>query len=339
MASKVAVWLTHYAAAGSNNERVLPRAIESVLSQSYTDLTLYVFDNHSPGKSPQIIEEFARKDPRTIKVEVPDGIAGIPMANFAWKFLNDKGHDYSITIGGHDFWNGPDFLKTLVERMDLETAARNGNPDIAIVYADTLQVNEADEVCGRFQNIMQVGQIPRQFIPQFVLTGLDSPPFFGLWNEKVRRRVPIRYECCGFDHFVVMHATLKGMLLYEGRATLVMRAPPGGDGPDKYGQRHLSKENLARGQQDFIDQLEWAVHCIDEALVDAPAEQKATMRMMLTGSMFGTYLILRPHNLFAIPDAYAQFTSNPLVIEAMKGLHHTMRFVDAMIKTSRPGVC
>jgi hypothetical protein len=337
--SRVGVWMTHYSAEGSNNERALPKAIESVLSQSFTDLELLIFDNHSPGKAPQIIAEAASRDARTIKIEVPKGIAGIPMAKFAWELMAARGYDYTITIGGHDFWNGPDFLKTLVERMELETEARKGNPDIAIVYADTLQVDEADIVCGRFQNILQVGQIPRQFIPQYVLTGLDSPPFFGLWNEKVRRNVPVRYECAGFDHFVVMHATLKGMLLYEGRATLVMRAPPGGDGPDKYGQRHLAKENLARGQQDFIDQLEWAVHCIDEALVDAPAEQKATMRMMLTGSMFGTYLILRPHNLFAIPDAYAQFTSNPLVIEAMKGLHHTMRFVDAMIKTSRPGVC
>jgi hypothetical protein len=200
------------------------------------------------------------------------------MANFAWKFLNTKSHEYSITIGGHDIWSNSAFLKVLVERMDTETEARKGDPDIAIVYADTWQVDEVGNVCGRFQNILQVGQIPRQFIPQYVLTGLDSPPYFGLWNEKVRKRVPIRHECGGFDHFVVMHATLKGMLLYEGRVILVTRRPPPGDGSDKYGQRHFSPANLARGQQDFIDQLEWAVHCIDEALVDAPSASRHRCR-------------------------------------------------------------
>lgn len=335
--SRVAVWLTNYAAAGSDNERNLPKCLGSILSQSFTDWTCYVFDNWSPSPEVhRIFAEAAARDSRIEVVAVPKGLAGIPVARFAWKFLNTKDHDYSITIGGHDSWNGTEFLKVLVARMDAETAARKGDPDIAIVYADTWQVDEKDEVCGRFQNIMQVGQIPRMHIPQYVLTGLDSPPFFGLWNEKVRKRVPIRHECGGFDHFVVMHATLKGMLLYEPGALLVMRRPPPGDGPDKYGARHLSAENLARGQQDFIDQLEWCCHCIDEALVDVPADAKPTYRMMLVASMMSTYMVLRPNNLFQIPGAHQQFTTNPLVIEMMKGCHHIMRAADNLIRSSKP---
>lgn len=335
--SRVAIWLTNYAPEGSDNERNLPQCLASIFSQTFKDWTLYVFDNHSP--SPTVHRLFAAAaatNARVVIVPVPAGLAGIPMANFAWKYLNNTNHAYSITIGGHDIWNGSDFLKTLVERIEVETNARNGDPDIAIVYADTWQVDEAGNVCGRFQNILQVGQIPRQFIPQYVLTGLDSPPYFGLWNEKVRKRVPIRHECGGFDHFVVMHATLKGMLLYEGKALLVMRRPPPGDGSDKYGQRHFSKENLARGQQDFIDQLEWSVHCIDEALVDVPPQEKPTYRMMLTASMMATYLTLRGTNLLQVPGAYQQFTSNPLVIDLMKGAHHMMRMADALIRSSKP---
>lgn len=335
--SRVAVWLTNYATEGSANERNLPHALESVLSQSYKDFTLYIFDNHSPSELVhKIFWEAASNDARVVIVPVPLGLAGIPVANFAWKFLNTKDHAYSITIGGHDIWNGPDFLKTLVERMDVETDARKGDPDIAIVYSDTWQVDEVGNVCGRFQNIMQVGQIPRPHIPEYVLIGLDSPPYFGLWNEKVRKRVPIRHECGGFDHFVVMHATLKGMLLWEGRAVLVMRRPPPGDGSNLYGKRHFSAENLARGQQDFIDQLEWAIHCIDESLEDAPADAKPTMRMMLVASMMSTYLVLRGTNLQQIPGAYQQFTSNPLVVDMMKGAHHTMRMADALIRSSKP---
>jgi hypothetical protein len=335
--SKVAIWLTNYAAAGSDNERNLPACLASIFSQTFTDWTCYVFDNHSP--SARVHELFAAasaNDERVVIVPVPQGLAGIPVANFAWRFLNTKEHAYSITIGGHDYWNGVDFLKTLVERMDLEIAARKDGPDVALCYTDVWQVDEAGNVCGRFQNILQVGQVPPHFIPQYVLTGLDSPPFFGLWNEKVRKRVPIRHECGGFDHFVVMHATLKGMLLYEGRVQLVMRRPPPGDGPDKYGTRHFSKENLARGQQDFIDQLEWAIHCIDESLVGAAPDARPSMRMMLVASMMSTYLVLRGYNLQQIPGAHQQFTANPLVVEMMKGAHHSMRFADALIRSSKP---
>jgi glycosyltransferase involved in cell wall biosynthesis len=334
--SRVGVWMTHYAAAGSNNERVLPRAIESVLGQTFKDFTLYVFDNHSPGKSPQIIEEYARKDPRTIKVEVPLGIAGIPMARFAWKFLNDKGHDYTITIGGHDYWNSPDHLQILVDRMDVETAARKGNPEVALLYTDTWQCNDADEVMGRFQNITQIGQIARPFIPQVVVSSVDSPQFFGLWNEKVRRNLPIRYECGGFDHLIVMHAALRGMIMWEGRTQLVMRAPPPGDGPDKYGSRHFSVENRNAGPQDFINQIEWCVHCVNEAIADIEPAGRPTFRMMLTASMVQTYMTLRGTNLFQIPGAYEAFTQNPLTIEIMKGAHHSMRMIDALIKSAKP---
>jgi Glycosyl transferase family 2 len=334
--SRVAIWLTNYAEVGSDNERNLPACLASVLNQTYREFVLYVFDNHSPSPTVhELFQDAIARDSRVVIVPVPDGLAGIPMAHFAWKFLNTKDHTYSITIGGHDQWPEPTFLETLVKRMDTESDARKGDPEIAIVYADTWQVDEVGNVCGRFQNILQVGQIPRAFIPQYVLTGLDSPPFFGLWNERVRKRVPIRHECGGFDHFVVMHATLKGMLLYEGGAKLIMRRPPPGDAPDKYGTRHFSKANLARGQQDFIDQLEWAVHCIDEALEDAPRDQKPTMRMMLISSMMATYLVLRGYNLGQIPGAYQQFTSNPLVIEMMKGCHHATRMAEALIKTSK----
>lgn len=47
--SRVAVWLTNYAAEGSDNERNVPKALESILTQEFKDFTLYVFDNHSPS--------------------------------------------------------------------------------------------------------------------------------------------------------------------------------------------------------------------------------------------------------------------------------------------------
>ena len=329
--SKVAVWLTNYA-----SERHLPRAIESVLGQTFKDLTLYVFDHHSPGEAPAIIAKYAAADSRVVVVEIPAGLAGIPLMDFAWRYLNDKGQDYTITLGGHDFWNQPEFLQTLVGRMDGELAAR-GPEGVSILYCDTMQVNAEDDnnAIGRFQNIIQLGQIPRFILPQVAITTVDSPQLFGLWNERIRRKLPIRYCCGGWDHLIVMEASLHGVILWESRCQLIMRCPPPDDGPDKYGKRHFSPENLKRGQQDFIDQLEWCVHCVKLAN-PGDNEQDATRRMMLIASMVTTYMVLRGSNLAQVPDAFPQFVQNPLVIEAMKGAHHTMRFVESLIRSSKP---
>jgi len=324
--------MTNYA-----SEAHLPRAIESVLGQEFKDLTLYIFDNYSPGEAPAIAASYAAKDARVVIPEIPKGLAGIPLMDFAWRHLNDKGHDYSITLGGHDFWNGSDHLKILVKRMDEELKLRGPN-GVSLIYTECLQVDETGNMVGKYQDIMQYGQIPRAFLPQVVVSTVNSPHLFGLWNENVRRKLPIRYLCGGWDHLIVMEAALHGMVLWEGRAYLVMRCPPPTDGPDRYGKRHFAPENLARGQQDFIDQLEWCVHCVREAVKDVDPAGEPTYRMMLTASMAATYMTLRGTNLMQIPDAYQQFTSNPLVIEAMKGCHHTMRFVDQLIKSSKPTV-
>ena len=331
MSSHVACWLSNY-----NSSKYLRRAIESVLGQTHTDLTLYVFDNYSTDSAPQIIQEYASKDTRVVVPEIPKGLAGIPLMDFAWRYLNKTKQDYTITLGGHDFWNTADFLKTLVDRMDGEIAARAPSHTVAICYTDVMQVNMEDEVCGRYQDIMQIGQIGRPFIPLAVIMAVNSPQFFGLWNEQVRRKIPIRYACGGFDHLIVMEAALHGMILFDGRVQLVMRAPPPGDNSDSYGKRHLSPENLKRGQQDFIDQLEWCMHCVKLACADMPAEAAATYRMMLTASMVATYMTLRGTNLMQIPEAFQQFVMNPLVIEMQKGCHHVLRFAEQLIKTSKP---
>lgn len=329
--SRVAIWMTNYA-----SERQLPRAIDSVLGQSFKDFTLYIFDNHSPGKRvAEIIQAYASKDSRITVPEVPTGLAGIPLMDFAWRHLNDRGQDYTITLGGHDAWGSESFLETLVKRMDAELAAR-GPMSVALLYPDCLQFDEAGGICGRYQDIIQFGQIPRYLLPQVVVSTVNSPQLFGLWNEKVRRKFPLRHYCGGWDHLQVMEAALHGMIMYEPGASLVMQRPPPGDGPDKYGSRHFTPENLARGQQDFIDQLEWCVHCVREATKEMDLASGATFRMMLTASMAVTYMTLRGTNLMQIPGAYEQFTQNPLVLEAMKGAHHTMRFIEQLIKTSKP---
>lgn len=47
-----------------NGEKFIARAIDAVLAQTYSDLTLLISDNASTDATQAICEEYARRDPR-----------------------------------------------------------------------------------------------------------------------------------------------------------------------------------------------------------------------------------------------------------------------------------
>jgi len=215
--AKVAVWVTNF-----GNERHIAKCLDSVLAQTFTDYRLFVFDNHSQDGAPAIIQRYADAGKLTA-VPMPAKLAGIPAVKFGWDYISGVGAEYSIVLGGHDYWPDPNHLERLVANMDANLAA--GNP-VALIYSHTAQVNEDGEMVAQFGNFLQHGgNISLPFVPQWIITGIDCTPLFGLWNEKIRRQVPVRHQCAGWDHMVVAHAAIKGAILFDDDTMLVMRAP------------------------------------------------------------------------------------------------------------------
>jgi hypothetical protein len=309
--SHVAVWMTNYA-----SERYIGDAIRSVLNQSHRDLTLYIADNHSPGDDVKhTLNEMSR--PRMKVLDVPKGLAGIPLMKFCWDYLNTTQQDYSITIGGHDVWESEHFLSTLVERISTDTYVKP-----AIVYPDTWQLNFDSKVVSRFPDIMQVAAQARHMLPQYVISGVNSPQLFGLWSESVRRRVAFRHCCSGWDHLVVAEAAVHGTILFEPRVRLLMRAPSADDDLTKYGLRHLDPALLAAGAKDYIQQLEWILYLVDQVTEDVPSAARPHYRMMLITSMFCTYNALRGQNLSVCPGAGDEFYKLPEVQQIFGAAKH-----------------
>lgn len=320
--AKVGVWMTNY-----GNEQFLTRAIDSVLKQSFTDFELLFTDNHSPSGEPNMVAAgYASDDERVVVLDTPDlDRKGIPHMRWVWDtVLGDRGYEYTILIGGHDFWNGPEFLGKMVSTMDLARASwQQADGDISLVYPDTWQVNNAGEACGRYADIMQIGQIPWMVRPLYVINGCNSPQAYGLWNEAVRRKIAVRHACSGWDHLVVAEASLHGQILFEPAAQLVMLAPGEGASMDQYGAKHLAKEKREGGMQDFCDQLEW----VQELARQAAAKERldAHSSMLLTASMVSNYMLLRGYNLLAAPGAMQEFGTDERVRQIMGAAHHIAR--------------
>lgn len=331
--SKVAVWMTNYA-----SEAHIERAIATVLGQTFTDLTLYIIDNYSPGEAPKLIAAIAKEDPRVAIIEPPKDLMGIELMKFCWDDLLHRGEQtYSIHIGGHDLWNKSNHLETLVNRMDKEIPANAmADRQVSLLYTDTWQVNEQNQIVGRYQDIMQTGQILQALLPQYVISGVNSPQLFGLWNENIRRKIPLRFCCGGWDHLVVAEAALHGMILFEtSDIQLIMRALKPGDDLVKYGQRHFSKARLAAGDQDFREQLNWVHYLVRNGLGEVPEESRRFYYTLLSASMFATYFALRGHNLHCVPGANEQFMARPEVLQMVNSLGEVTRLLQELTKTSQ----
>ena len=225
--------------------------------------------------------------------------------------------------------------------MQSEVERRVGNPHTippALCYSQTFQIDEQDQIVGCYQDIMQIGQIPRVMVPHFAVTGLNSPHFFGLWWEPIRKRCPIRHSCGGFDHLIIAQAALHGAILFEGNTALLLRGPPPPTGPglEYYGNKHFSAARLAAGYGDYLDQLEWYLYMIDECLDQVPQEALPLYRAALTSSMVAIYIALRGQNLTAVRGADVAFYDTPEIKAVLGGFLHSEHHIRALIAKRVP---
>ena len=56
-----------------NVEKYLSKCIESILSQTYKNIEIILVDDGSPDNSPQICDEYAKKDDRIIVIHKANG--------------------------------------------------------------------------------------------------------------------------------------------------------------------------------------------------------------------------------------------------------------------------
>jgi hypothetical protein len=84
-APKLSVILPNY-----NHAAYLPRCIEGILDQSYTDLELVVIDDASTDRSREVIEGYARRDPRVRSFTNPKNLGVIATLNRALELARGR---------------------------------------------------------------------------------------------------------------------------------------------------------------------------------------------------------------------------------------------------------
>ncbi|MFD9394656.1 CDP-glycerol glycerophosphotransferase family protein [Streptomyces sp. NPDC060000] len=152
----------------------LHECLESVLSQSFTDLELIVVDDRSPDACGEIIDEFAARDARVRAVHLPEN-GGLGRARNAG--LERATGDYLLFLDSDDTLT-PDALRAIADRVK-----ETGEPDVLVYdYASTYWSGET--VRNKFAELL-TEEGPAPFRLQ------DRPGLLRVlmvaWNKAYRR--------------------------------------------------------------------------------------------------------------------------------------------------------
>lgn len=121
-----------------NRASLISKAIESVQNQSFTDWEMLVIDNGSTDETRQVVERYAKTDPRVAYLSYTEK-PGIQNAlNYGLKRARGE---YVARIDDDDVWLSDKKLETQVEFLDK-------NEDYLLVGTDALILNEKGERVG-----------------------------------------------------------------------------------------------------------------------------------------------------------------------------------------------
>lgn len=118
-----------------NGELFIRKAIESVLSQSYASLRLLISDNCSSDSTPQILEEYARRDSRVVNVRQEKDLGLI--GNLYYCIQSAK-TPYVAFLPHDDYYESSQALEQAVSVLEQ-------SPQIAAVYSDMKYVGQKGE--------------------------------------------------------------------------------------------------------------------------------------------------------------------------------------------------
>ena len=132
-----------------NREKLLPRCLESVLSQSYEKIEIIIVDDCSSDNTSRVIEEYQKKDCRIKYIRHETNKKLATARNTAWQ--NSKGY-YIAFMDDDDEWIDKDKLKKQVEIFE------NSNDEKLALISTSVRLftdenNSADKIITRPSNL------------------------------------------------------------------------------------------------------------------------------------------------------------------------------------------
>jgi hypothetical protein len=227
-----------------NGARYLRNAIESLLSQSFTDFELILCDNASTDQTQSICTAFAARDPRVRYHRNERNIGAAGNFNLAFKLARGRYFKWAA----HDDLHAPDYLQRCVELLDNNPRAVVAHTGVVVLDSDGHAVPLldddvlVDDEAAAAMLTPGVGDAP-QYLRQHLYdpdreTNADDPAvrlhelltrtkwcfeIFGLMRVEALRRTPLHLTFYGSDKVLLAAMALQGKFLHVPEAKFFRR--------------------------------------------------------------------------------------------------------------------
>ena len=188
-----------------NGERYLEEALESLLSQSFTDFELIISDNDSTDNTKEICERYAARDKR-IKYQRFDKNVG---ATRNYNHVVAEATGKYFKWAAHDDLCEPTYLQRCVDVLD-------NNPEVGLCYPKTTIINENGERVRDFDDGLDLTmddpyQRYRRFHRRFRAPG-ECNAVFGVMRTELLKLTPRIGNYPASDKVLLAEFALLGML-------------------------------------------------------------------------------------------------------------------------------
>ncbi|MFC4800021.1 glycosyltransferase family 2 protein [Neobacillus sp. GCM10023253] len=184
-----------------NGEKYIAEAIESLLSQEYTNIEIIISDNASTDTTPQICQQYQQKDPRIHYFRNDTNIGAAKNFNrtfelskgdfFMWQAFDDLRHPAYISKCLQKFNQHPEAIICVTEISIIDTEGKYLNDEHEAI--ETINLTFTERLHQFFLNVTWMGSV-----------------IYGLWRSEYLKQTRLFMEEYGPDVILCLELFLLG---------------------------------------------------------------------------------------------------------------------------------
>jgi glycosyltransferase involved in cell wall biosynthesis len=183
-----------------NGENFISEAIESILSQTFTDFELIITDNVSTDRTQQICESYAALDPRVFYFRNKENLGAA--SNFIRAFELSSGKYFKWVA--HDDVIAPEFLEKCATVLDHD-------PSVVLCFTNVIIINEEGAQIDEYDiNLNTYVSDPSERFRSLIIDWHMCFDVFGLIRSDVLRQTEVMGNYGHGDGVLLAHLGLIG---------------------------------------------------------------------------------------------------------------------------------
>jgi|SRR5579859_764344 len=182
-----------------NGEKYLREAIESVLSQTYTDFELIICDNASTDRTEEICKSYVRQDARVRYQRNQTNVGGANNANLTVQLATGR---YFLYFADDDILD-PSYLARCLQVL----AER---PDIILCYSLLIDIDGAGQRLRITKHALGLSPDPYQRFVSLIQRGHYAEAIYGLMRLEVLRQTRLEQNYSHSDRTLLCELALRG---------------------------------------------------------------------------------------------------------------------------------